>query len=149
MPVQTISSFEPDRVPDGGALAQTASGSRLLASAISSDEAPKACHWTSQAASSSSSVSTRRAVKPGRIAGGSPREDEGDRVGILVGPQAALEQRVDEPGGADEPTSHCVCVRPRSRRWARTSSSTSSTSSSGKRCRWTVFQVEPGPRQSV
>ena len=53
------------------------------------------------------------------------------------------------PAGAELPTSHCVFVRPRSRSVARTSSSTSSTSATGKRCRCTVFHDAPAPMQSV
>jgi len=82
---------------------------------------------------------------PGWVLG----EDERDRVPVAVADEAALEQRVDEPFRrlradlplrARAPTVAQVCAN---------LSSTSSSSSSEKRWRWTVFQVDPTPRQSV
>ena len=140
-------ALQPDRVPEVHPLAEALGQERRCASAISASVEPNAFHWTSFAAWNSSkrldSAGQRALSAVGRRL---VRQHQGHGVRVLI------RARVPRPSSASTSPARrraanlpLVCVRPRSPRWARTSSSTSSSSSSANRCRWTVFHVDPEP----
>ena len=80
---------------------------------------PNASHCTALAAAYSSNVSTRRAAKPGRGAGGSLRQHERDCVRLLVGTSPRSSSASTSPGGSPSCRPPIASAsRPRSRRSA-------------------------------